>query len=559
MAKKKDSDKKTITLPYGKGKGLSITIPDGITVKEIHPKDVPVVDDPVSCLQEALEHPAGNVKPLETLVKGKNNIVVVVDDYTRNFPRDTVLIPFFDLLEEYGVDKAKVTILMGTGTHKAPDEVKLEQVLGSKIPKEFKVVSHDCNAPDLVDLGTSSRGTPIKINKQYMDADCKILLTDVSYHYYAGFGGDRKEVLPAVSGADTINHNHGMLIDPSAKAGNLAGNPVHLDMVEVAEKTKPDFVINVIAHGKDIIAIKAGQLGVAFAEAVKIYNKIFEAPIERQADMIIVSAGGYPKDINLYQGTKGLTHTINAVKKGGLVIYLAECSEGIGHAVFEEWIDEAAKHVAKVKDFDERLDKGFDFLAGKIKKNFIMGGHKAWYMLRERKWARIALLSGLDATTMREKYFVEPVDAGTAKTMEKDLQAFITKAIEETKPELVYVIPHGGEILVTHASKLANEKKIISAIKKQVTIGPPFITKYEKSRIVGARALQIALGAPPLVDDTLIPENCIEPIDIAEVELDELVLPIIIRRMLPSKVYEDYSIDLFLGDATSITRDVRFL
>ena len=548
--------KNSFTLPYGKSKGITISIPEGITVKEIHPNDVPVLDDPVSRLQEALEHPVGNVQPLESIMEGKQNIVIVVDDYTRNFPRDTVLIPFFDLLEEYSIDKKNITILIATGTHDAPDDKKLEQVLGKNILKEYNVEIHDCNAKDLVDVGKTTRGTPVQLNKVYMEADCKVLLTDVSYHYYAGFGGDRKQVLPGISGTEGIAHNHGMLVDPNARAGNLGGNPVHLDMVEAAGMARPDFVVNVIAHGTDLVDVKAGELGVAFSEAARSYNDMFEVQVEQQADMAIVSAGGYPKDINLYQGTKGLTHAIQSVKKNGQIVYLAECSEGIGHAVYEEWIEDASKHVAKTKDFEKRLDKAFTYLSDKIQKNFVMGGHKAWYMLRERKWAKIALLSGLDPKTINEKYFFDAIEATTPKATEKAVQAFIDKAIDETSPGLVYIIPHGGEILVTHANKVRHERIRISNIKKAVKIGPPYITKYEKSRIVGARALQIALGAPPLVDDLLIPEGCTEPIDIADVELSELVLPIIIRRVLPSKAYEDYPIELFEGDAASITKDV---
>ncbi len=544
------------TLPFGADKDLTISIPDSISVVELGSKEVETVADPVNALQEALESPIGNVKPLSELIEGKKSIVVVVDDYTRKFPRDSVLIPFFTILEEYGIEKGKVTILMGTGTHAAPDKAKLEQVLGTDIPKKYKVEIHDHKSPDLVDLGVTSRGTPILINKTYHEADCKILLTDVSYHYYAGFGGDRKEVLPAVSGEATINHNHGLLIDPNARTGNLAGNPVHLDMMEAARKAGADFVVNAVVEGDQIIAIKAGELGVAFEKAVEIYKNIFEVPVEKPADMVIVSAGGYPKDIDLYQGTKGLTQTMQAVKKGGQIIYLAECKDGIGHKVFEEWIQEANAHVAKVKDPAERLDKAHDFLASKVKTGFKMGGHKAFYMTRERKWDNIAMLSSLDAKVISDQYFVDAVTYGTKKSIQKELQAFIDKKIADLDPKLVYVIPHGGELLVTLTNKLSMEKKSISSVKKNVLVGPPFITKYEKSRIVGARALQLSLGAPPLISDELITPEISEPINIAEVELEEKVLPIIIRRVLPSKEYKDYPIDVFTGDASAITRDV---
>ncbi len=546
-----------VTLPYGKSKGITVTLPDSITVEEIHPKEIKYSDNPVTLLQDAVEKPIGNVKPLPELVKDKKSIVVVVDDYTRDFPRDAVLIPFFDLLVEMGVDKKKVTIIIGTATHKAPTPEQLEQILGKKIVKDYTVVVHDANAADLVDLGKTSRGTPIRVNKVYHDADCKILLTDVTFHYHAGFGGDRKSIMPAVCGADCINNNHGLLVDPNARTGNLDGNPVHLDMAEAAKKVGADFVINVVSEsGKDVIDIKAGELGVAFEQAVAIHKAHFEVRTESRADMVIVSSGGYPKDINLYLATKALTQTIDGVKLGGSVVLLAECSDGIGNDNFEAWIDEASKHVAKTKDAADKLAKSFDFLEKKIKSDFVMGGHKAYFIAREAKHARVSLISGLDAAMISEKYFMEGVSVSSAKTMQKDVQSFIDKKIEEIKPKTIHVIAHGCELLVSYVNKIQAEKNIISDTKRKVRIGPPFITKYEKSRIVGARALQLALGAPPLIAPEFIPPEMTEPIEIADLELTEKVLPIIIRRTLPSKQHEDYPVDIFPGDATAITKDI---
>jgi nickel-dependent lactate racemase/DNA-directed RNA polymerase subunit K/omega len=538
---------------------LTISLPDDINVVEIQPKNIKIADDPVSLLQEALEKPIGNVRPLEEIVKDKNAIAVVVDDATRTFPRDQIVVPFFDLLQEMGVDKDKVTIIIGVGTHAnfgAVDDAKIEEILGKKIPASYKVEVHDSAADNLVDYGKTSRGTPIRINKTYSEADCKILITDVSFHYYAGFGGDRKSIVPAIAGDDTINANHAMLMDANATTGNLASNPVNLDMVEGAKKVGADFVINVVAHGTDVIDVKAGELGVAFEEAVNVVKNSFQIGIEKQADLLIVSAGGTPKDINLYQATKAITQTIGAVKSGGQIIFLAECTEGIGHPAFEEWIEDAATQVAGETDHKAKVDKAYDYLATKIKTGFVMGGHKAYFVIREQRQANIAMLSSLDASTVEEKYLFEPIKHAD-KTMQKDLQAFVDGKIEELKPSTIYVIQAGGELFVTHTSAMGEEKAMISAAKKRVKIGPPFITKYEKSRIVGARALQLSLGAPPLILPELITPDVAEPLLIADIEMKEKVLPIIIRRVLPSKEYADYPLDIFPGDASAITRDVQ--
>lgn len=545
-----------VQLPYGKKKPVSLNLPDDIEIIELKPKDVPVVENPEALLLDAVDNPMGDVPPLEELLDGKENIVIVVDDYTRSFPRDAVLIPFFSLIEEMGIDKDTVTIIMGMGSHKEPTKKQIEEVLGDSLPGEYKVVFHDHKAKDLVDLGKTTRGTPIKINKTYYEADCKILLTDTTFHYYAGFGGDRKSILPAVAGEETINHNHGMLIDPNARTGNLDGNPVHLDMMEVAEKAGVDFVVNVLAKGEDIVDITAGEQGVAFKKTTDTLLKYFEIPVEKQADLIIVSAGGYPKDINLYQGTKGLTHTKEAVKKGGHVIYMAECKEGIGHAVFEEWIGSVNEHIKKCKTDEEKIQKACDFLAKEVQENFVMGGHKAYYLFREKTRASISLLSDLDTDMVESEYHVEPISFTSSKTMQKSLQSHVDSKIKEIDPKLIYVIPHGGAILVTHSNIIQRERKMIRGIKERIKIGPPFITKYEKSRIVGARALQLALGAPPLLSDEVIDPNMSEPIEIAEIELKEKVLPIIIRRVLPSEEFQDYPLDAFYGDAMTIAKDI---
>nr|MDO8111456.1 nickel-dependent lactate racemase [Candidatus Sigynarchaeota archaeon] len=545
------------TLPFGKTKGITINIPDEIQVVEIKPKDVKYSETPSTLLQDAVEKPIGNAKPLPELVKDKKSIAVVVDDYTREFPRDAVLIPFFEYLTELGVSKSNVTIIVGTATHKPPTAEQLEQILGKKIPKDYKVEIHDANAKDLVDLGKTSRGTPVKVNKTYHDADCKILLTDVSFHYYAGFGGDRKSILPAISSTDSIIANHGLLVDPNARTGNLDGNPVHLDMLEAAKKVGADMVINVVSeNGKEVIDIKAGELGVAFAEAARIYKGLFQVNVDAKADMAIISAGGYPKDINLYLGTKGLTQCIDAIKQDGTVIYISECSDGIGNEAFEQWIEDANKATAKIKEPAEHLTKALEYLEKKVKAGFIMGGHKAYYLARECKHAKVSLLSSIDTATIADKYFMEGIAYSSAKSMQKDVQAFVDKKIEEVKPKVIYVIPHSGELLVQYVNMIMAEKNIISDAKRKVRIGPPFITKYEKSRIVGARALQLALGAPPLVLPELLTPDMTEPIDIADLELREKVLPIIIRRTLPSKEHEDYPVDIFPGDATAITRDI---
>ena len=199
--------------------------------------------------------------------------------------------------------------------------------------KRVKTVSHDCRATDLVNLGTTkTHGNKVQVNRIFAEADVRVLLGDVGFHYYAGYGGGRKSVLPAVGGEETIKHNHSMLLHANARTGNLDDNPVHQDMTEAARLAKVDFILNVVQNKKgEIVKAFAGDLEQVFGEAVKLVNEMYRIPVDRRADIVVVSAGGYPADMNLYQAYKALDNALDAVKRGGVIILVAECPEGHGN------------------------------------------------------------------------------------------------------------------------------------------------------------------------------------------------------------------------------------
>jgi len=244
------------------------------------------------------------------------------------------------------------------------------------------VVNHDCKAQDLVDVGTTQKhGTRVLLNRAFVEADVRILTGDVCLHYFAGYGGGRKSVLPGVAGEETIKHNHVMLLEPNARTGVLDGNPVHEDMAEAARMTKVDFVVNVVANGRgDVVRAFAGDMEQVFAEGVRLVDEMYRVTVDRRADVVVASAGGHPFDVNLFQAYKAVDNALEVVKRGGVVILVAECPEGHGNQVFYDWM---------VKFGDLKA------VEREVRRNFVLGGHKAYYLLKALQNHTVVLVSSM--------------------------------------------------------------------------------------------------------------------------------------------------------------------
>jgi nickel-dependent lactate racemase len=421
----------TYKLPFG-NEEVELKIAADINIEIINPKEVKPADNYLDLLDYCLENPI-NAKPLSELVTDKDKrIIFVIDDYTRKFPNKLIIPPILKKLKKLGVKNENVSFIMACGTHGEPTSDHLDHLF--KIGNEFFLKDYTlfCNSvydSDFEYMGETIRGTPIEINKEYLNADVKILLTDVEYHYYAGFGGGRKSILPGISSEKTINKNHALLVDPKSKTGNLEGNPVHLDMLEVARKIGADLVVNIVkTPDNNILDIKVGNINDAFMEAVKVYDKNYRVELDKKADMIILSAGGYPKDLNLYQALKGVEHCRRAVKDGGYIFFIAECIDGVGHDVFNEWM---IKY--------NTLEK----VSEQIQTNFKMGGHKVYYLLMAKNQApNFYLYSKLPQDEVENKFllnYIANVD---------DLNKIINDIIHSRKMNLIYIIPHSKDILI---------------------------------------------------------------------------------------------------------------
>jgi nickel-dependent lactate racemase len=253
----------------------------------------------------------------------------------------------------------------------------------------------------------------------------KILTGDVQLHFFAGYGGGRKSILPGISSMETVKKNHSMVLQPTAKTGVLEGNPIHADMVEAAKLAEVDFILNIVANGNgEIVKAFAGDLEQAFYEGTKLVDEIYKVPVEGRMKIVLVSAGGYPHDLDLYNAYKALDSALNVVKKGGVVILVAECPEGHGHEVFYEWM-------IKFKD-PESMEK-------ELKKNFILGGHKAYFLKKALQKVKIILVS-----IMPDYYVMNTFGLRATRAVNDALQEAFEVAGKNSR---VWVMPHGNTTL----------------------------------------------------------------------------------------------------------------
>jgi lactate racemase len=413
-----------VWLPYGKT-DVCVRIPARNLLGTIEPADRLGAPDAKTEVERALKEPIGS-KRLSEIGKPESKVAIVVDDGTRKSPSEIMLPPVLSELNAAGVKDENVTVIFGCGTHRAVKPEEAAVLLGAEGLRRVKVISHDCRATDLVQVGTTkTHGNKVLVNRVFAEADVKVLLGDVGFHYYAGYGGGRKSVLPAVCGEETIKQNHALLLHANSRTGNLEDNPVHRDMTEAARLAKVDFILNVVENKKrEIVKAFAGDVEQAFLEAVKLVNEMYRVTVDRRADILVVSAGGYPADMNLYQAYKALDNVLDAVKRGGVIILVAECPEGHGNQVFYDWMS----RLGDLKNVERE-----------IKRNFVLGGHKAYYLLKALQNHQIILVSSLP-----DYYATSIFKLKTARAVNDALTEAIKTAGSASR---VWAVPQGSYTL----------------------------------------------------------------------------------------------------------------
>ncbi|RLB89915.1 MAG: nickel-dependent lactate racemase [Deltaproteobacteria bacterium] len=361
------------------GKGTEkFTIPEAQLLYELVGENLSPPTDLAAAYKDALDHPIDS-PPLREIVNPGETVAIAVSDITRVWQHNELTLPILiDHLNEAGIADKDITVIIAVGAHRQNTQAELEELCTTKICNRVRVVNHNAwDTENMVYYGKTSRGTEVSFNRIVAEADRVILTGGVIYHYMVGYGGGRKSIMPGVSSLQTIQQSHmwamgkclGDGSNPLAANMKTAGNPSHEDMMEVAAFLKADFIINVVPNlDGDITGIFTGNWISAWQKATQLVDKIFGVAIEEQADIVIASAGGYPKDINLYQSQKTIDNAVYAMKKGGVAIILAACPDIKEPGEFFDWFTHPTAF---------EMEKA-------VRENFLISG---WVAVRQLEYA----------------------------------------------------------------------------------------------------------------------------------------------------------------------------
>jgi lactate racemase len=317
-----------LALPYGTS-FLKVQIPTSNLVSILKRKKRPRLDDEIKEIRERLNNPI-NSPPLNSLPGNTDKVVIITTDNTRACPDDRILTPILEAIEPM-VPRRNITVVVALGLHQPLSKKELIKKLGRNIVENYNVINHD--AKDVVSIGTTSRGTPVEIFKKVVEADIKISTGFIEPHFFAGFSGGRKSIAPGVSSGKAISHNHSykMLDDKRARAGVLHGNPVHEDMVEQSNMAGLNFIVNVLLNEKgEITNVFAGDPVLAHEKGCELEKQLATASIDHKVDVCVVTCGGAPLDMNLYQTCKAIDTAAQITRSGGIIIVAARCETGVG-------------------------------------------------------------------------------------------------------------------------------------------------------------------------------------------------------------------------------------
>lgn len=404
-----------IEIPYGH-EHTEIDIPDDNLLEIIRAERPRHSEDEQKIILQALRNPIAS-SPLRELAKGKRSAAIAVSDVTRPCPSDKFLPFIVEELEAAGI--LDIRVIFGLGIHRGQTEEERRKLVGEYVAGKAKRLM-DSNRGDFIHLGYTKAGTPIEVCGEVLACDLLIATGNLEYHYFAGYSAGAKAVLPGMCSRKTIQANHSLMLDDRAVAGNYASNPVRQDLEDGGQLVGIDFLFNVILDDKKrIISAVAGKNNEAHQRGIGLYDSLFKRTISAQADIVITSPGGYPKDINLYQAQKALDNVKGIVKEGGEIILVASCEEGYGEKVFEEWM-------ADVKDY-EKLDK-------KIRQDFVLGGHKAVAISRLLTKTKVRLYSCFDKEETERLGFIK---AG-------DLQSYLNGRFAALPDLKIVVVPTGS-------------------------------------------------------------------------------------------------------------------
>ena len=409
-------------LEFGFGTGTQVVeVPDKNLMGVLMSNDVPRGLMNEEEVVRALENPIGTPR-LREIVKPGEKIAIVTSDITRPCPSYRILPALLDELYAAGCRAEDITLVFALGSHRGHTPEEMKKLAGERAYSEIRCV--DSDRADCVHMGTTDAGTPVDITRAVAEADRRICLGNIEYHYFAGYSGGAKAIMPGVSTREAIQCNHRMMVKEEAHAGNLEGNPLRMDIEQAAAICGVDFIVNVVLdEHKQIVKAVAGDLVKAHREGCRFLDRMYLKELDSRADIVLVSQGGAPKDLNLYQTQKALDNAKHAVKNGGAIILIGSCKEGLGEKVFEEWMLNAPTAESMIE---------------RIGRDFQLGGHKAAAIAMVLQNAEIYLVSDLEDDFVK-KIFLKPAHSA---------QEALDAAFARLGPDAtVLAMPYGGSTL----------------------------------------------------------------------------------------------------------------
>lgn len=372
-----------VELKYGKGM-ISVHLPESAESRILEPNEMPLLHSIPDALQRALFDLA---EKDTSILPGAHcaSVAIAIPDETRPLPISEFVPVLLDWLfaQLPNIDPAQVLIVIGGGLHPPLDGVAAHRLVPPDIARGCRLLSHDANNSPMDDFGHTSWGTPVLANREYSQADYKIVIGQIDPHQFVGFTGGAKGVVIGCGGAATIEHNHGLMFQDDAAVGVLHGNPVREDINEAGEMIGVDLAVNcVMSPSKEVVEVLVGRPLDTLRDGAKTCAGLYGVYVDRNFDILIASCGGYPKDICLYQAQKGLNMASRAVKKGGKILLLAASTKGVGDDVYFDYVSQFTSPEEVLADFK--------------KQGFRMGAHKAYLFGSTLSQYDVAICSEMD-------------------------------------------------------------------------------------------------------------------------------------------------------------------
>lgn len=410
-------------LPYGKTQ-LRLEIPAERVVEIVEPQPTPEASDPLGTVATALRNPVGGVAL--AAFQGASSVGIAINDKTRPVPHHYLLPPLLAELHRLGIPPQAITFYIATGTHPPMPPEEYGWILPPELVSTYRVVCHDAKDQDsLAYLGMTPAGTPVYANREYCAANLKIVVGNIEPHQFAGFSGGVKSAAIGLAGLETINANHAHMMEAGAELGAYEGNPARQDIEDIGERIGVHFALNAILNQRhQVVHAIAGEPKSVMRHGIPLSRPVCQVGVKAPFDLVIVSAGGHPKDINLYQAQKGLGHAVRVTRPGGAVLLAAACPEGTGSRAYEDWVVGMSSNAQVFERFR--------------REGFRIGPHKAFQLARDSARVNLKFYSDMPAGFVRQ-LLLEPI---------ADFQAALNAALDALPPDgRIGLLPRAAETI----------------------------------------------------------------------------------------------------------------